>query len=52
MVDDPCKYLSYKNDGIVIRDYCYDAVACLDKDNNCPKKKIRHKITPHCWRVG
>jgi len=28
----------------------YGAVACHDPNDRCPKKKLRHIISAHCWR--
>lgn len=48
-----CKYLfDIKTaDGLEDPQNYYDVVACRDPDDKCPKKKIRHKLTPHCWRL-
>jgi len=29
-----------------------DRIECVDCNGECPKKKIRGKITPRCWRIG
>jgi hypothetical protein len=53
--DKPCKYLKNISDaGVLEGDDYSDAFGCIDtiKLDGCPKKKIRNKITPHCWRKG
>lgn len=54
MVNKPCTYLivgvSKKALGEVVETYA-DVILCDGANDNCPKKKIKCKITPHCWRI-
>lgn len=46
-----CKYLqNILKDSVVDPNNYYDALACWDTEDKCPKKKLRHKISAHCWR--
>ena len=47
-----CKYLTdILYDSVEDPNNYYDALACWDTENKCPKKKNRHKIKPGCWRI-
>ena len=46
-----CKYLTYKFEDVdVSKGKLASDVICTAKMGDCPKKRIVHHITPHCWR--
>ncbi len=49
----PCKYLFDIKTADGLEDpqnYCA-VLGCKDQNDKCPKKKLRHIISAHCWRL-